>query len=69
MLNRIETRSRATDQEDTQIVTELMDDIRDIVTDYQVSGDRKLLLRPCLQTDLDGAPAGPIRSESQVDCK
>ena len=50
VLNRIETRGRATDQEDTQIVTELVDDIRDIVTDYQVSGDCKLLLPPCLQS-------------------
>ena len=30
--------------EDTQIVSGITDDIRDAVTDYQVSGNRKLFL-------------------------
>lgn len=47
---------------DVQIVSELMDDIRDAVTNYQVCGDpRSFLQDPITQaTGTDGATTGYI---------
>ena len=39
VLSRVEAAGYTRDNEEVQIVSELMDDIRDAVTDYQVCGD------------------------------
>ena len=51
-------------------MSDLMDDVRDAVIDYQVGGDSKPFLRvPHSGNRSDGAPTGHIRSESQTDCE
>ena len=47
---------------DVQTVSELMDDIRDAITDYQVSSDPKLFLctSSFKQTGLDGEPTSHV---------
>ena len=45
MLGRVEAADYAENDEDVRIVSELMDDIRDVVTDYQVSSDPEQFLR------------------------
>jgi hypothetical protein len=44
ILGRIEAADYTGNDEDVQIVSELMDDVRDAVADYQVSCDPKPLL-------------------------
>lgn len=46
VLDRIEAAGRAGNAKDIQIASDLMDDIRDAITDYQVRGDPKQLLQP-----------------------
>ena len=48
LLGRVEAVGYTESDEDVQIVSELMDDIRDTVTDYQVSSN----LKPFLQSHL-----------------
>lgn len=45
VLSRVEDVGYTEDDEDVQIVSELMDNIRDVVIDYQVSCDPKPFLR------------------------
>ena len=45
MLGRVEAAGYTENDVDVQIVSELVDDIRDAVTDYQVSGDPKQFIR------------------------
>ena len=71
MLGRVEAADYAENDEDVRIVSELMDDIRDVVTDYQVSSDPEQFLRALSlkKTCLDGASTGHIRTESRIDRK
>ena len=43
MLGHIEAAGYMENDKDVQIVSELIDDVRDAVTDYQVSGDPEVL--------------------------
>jgi len=45
ILNRVDAAGHTENDEDVQIVSELMDDIRDAVTDFQVGCDPKSILR------------------------
>ena len=48
-------------EEDIHIVSELMDDVRDAVTDYQVSTILRLLPSPNIETTyLDGTAASHL---------
>jgi hypothetical protein len=61
VLDRIETVGHAENKEDIQVVSELMDDIRDAVIACQVSGNLKAFLRPRVEaTRPDGKTAGHI---------
>ena len=71
MLGRVEAAGYTENDVDIQTVSELVDDIRDAVTDYQVSGDPKQFLWALSfrQTGPDGAPTDHIRPESQINCE
>ena len=45
LLGRVKAADYTENDEDVQTIAELMDEIRDAVTDHQVSGDSRLLLR------------------------
>ena len=61
VLSRVEAPGYTENDEDVQIVSEFMDDIRDAVIDYQVSGNPKPFLRvPDPSNRLGGAPTGYI---------
>ena len=45
-MGRVEAVDYAGNEEDAQVVSDLMDKIRDVLTDYQVSVEPKQFLRP-----------------------
>ena len=59
-MGRVEAVGYEENDRDAQIVSELMDNIRDAVTDYQVSGDYKLFLQVIEAIGIDGTPTGHI---------
>ena len=71
MLGRVKAIDYEESDEDGQVVSELMDDIRDTVTDYQVSDYSNYLLpaSSSRRIGLDGAPTSHIRSELRTDCE
>jgi len=71
LYNRLNTEDYKESQEDIQAVSEIADDIRDALLDYQVCGDRLRMTVIQLNRDTlaDGTAAGDIRSELQVDCE
>ena len=62
VLSDIEAVGYMENDRDVQIVSELMDDIQDAVTDYQVSSDPRWFLQSSHpnETGLDGEPTGHI---------
>jgi len=62
VLDHIEAVEYKENDKDVQIVSELMDDVRDAVTDYQVSSDPRWFSITSLskKTGLDGEPTGHI---------
>ena len=59
--DRIQDEEDVGNDEDVHIVSDLMDDIRDAVTDYQVSTILKLSLRSSIEpTGLDDTAAGHL---------
>ena len=58
VLGQIEAVGYVENEKDVQTVSELMDDIRDAITDYQVSSDSKpfMCTSSFKQTGLDGEP-------------
>ena len=72
LLGRVEAKGYVDNDKDVQIVSELVDDIRDATTDYQVSDGFQLLIRALIRAIvicLDGTPTGHIRPEPQTDCE
>ena len=63
MLDRTQAEGYTRNDEDVDIVSELTDDIRDVITDYQVSVVFALLLRPQLRRPIGGTAASRIRAE------
>ena len=71
LYNRINTEDYKESQEDIQAVSEIADDIRGALLDYQVCSDRPraTVVRLNRDTLADGTAAGDIRSELQADCE
>ena len=71
MLGHIGALGHVESDKDVQTVSELMDEIRDAVTDYQVSGDTRFFphVFSFEQNWLDGDPTGHIQAEPQTDCE
>ena len=71
LYHRINTEGYEESQGDIQAVSEIADDIRDALLDYQVCNDRPCVAGVQLNQDtlIDGAAAGDIRPELQVDCE
>ena len=62
ILGHIEAVGHTENDKDVEIVSELMDNIRDAVADYQVSGDPRWFLQPShsSKTGPDGEATGHI---------
>ena len=71
LCHRINTEGYEESQGDIQAVSEIVDDIRDALLDYQVCNDRLCVAGVQLnrETLIDGAAAGDIRPELQADCE
>ena len=71
LYNRINTEDYKESQDDVQAVSEIADDIRDALLDYQVCSDKPYATVVQLNLDIsaDGTAKGDTCPELQVDCE